>query len=96
MPTPKSPSLKNAPATPPEVLFADALEKLVGVAPDRVEFPGGKNRKTAVAVCGDEKWVISRRSSRERAGLEAGVLAELGRFDGPVPQLIAHEGTWII
>lgn len=76
--------------------FALACRKLLGFEPDRIEYPGGKSRKSAIAVRGDEKWVISRRGTAERAKLEAGVLTELAPYGAPVPRVIACRERWLV
>lgn len=76
--------------------FAVACGRLLGRTPDRISFPGGTNRKSAIARCDGEEYVMSRRGSAARADLEGGVLAELARFEAPTPRLIAREGRWLI
>ncbi|MFM2130294.1 MAG: hypothetical protein RL477_1840 [Pseudomonadota bacterium] len=77
-------------------LYADACERLFGRKAERIAFPGGSNRKSAVVTCGDDAWVFSRRASAARAELEAGVLGELHRLGAPVPAPVAQKDAWIV
>lgn len=85
----------NAPAERAPAIIAICRE-LLGEAPDRIDFPGGSNRKTAIAHFATAAYAVSRRRSAERAALEAGVLTQLFHLGAPVPRLVASKGPWTI
>ena len=79
-----------------EQAIANICRKLLGETPTRIEFPGGRSRKTAIVYCGDAIYAVSRRGSVQRAVLEAAVLKQLFELGVPVPRLIASEDHWTI
>ena len=79
-----------------EQAIANICRKLLGETQTRIEFPGGRSRKTAIVYCGDAIYAVSRRGSVQRAVLEAAVLKQLFELGVPVPRLIASEDHWTI
>lgn len=75
--------------------LGEVCQQVLGAEPDHIEFPGGRNRKSARIHLGDRALVVSRRRSAARAELEAGVLRELHEAGAPVPELIGHQGEWV-
>lgn len=69
--------------------------ELFGSAPDRIEWPGGRDRKAFVAVFGNRRLVFARRGGPGRAALEADILDRLGPA-GLAPALIKLHGNWVV
>lgn len=76
--------------------IAAICRELLGEVPDRIDFPGGSNRKTAIVHFASASYAVSRRRSSERAALEATVLTQLSHWGAPVPRLVASKGRWTI
>ncbi|WP_372885297.1 phosphotransferase family protein [Shimia sp.] len=77
----------------PEVVAL--CRKTWGRAPEAIDYPGGRDRKTLVVQVEGRKYVLSQRSSAARAGLEAEALRALAPA-GTVPGLVAQEGRLVI
>ena len=75
---------------------ASVCRRLLNIDPVRVEYPGGRSRRSVRAVIGDSTLIVTRRKHGERAALEAGVLRELRAAGAPVPQVLAFDGQWLI
>jgi len=71
------------------------VREVFGCAPDRIDWPGGRDRKAFVATLGAQRLVFSRRGGPERARLEADILDRLGPA-GLAPVLIKLHGAWVI
>lgn len=71
------------------------VQEVFGRAPDRIDWPGGRDRKTFVAVLGEQQVVFSRRNGPERARLEATILDRLGPA-GLSPALVKLHGEWVV
>lgn len=71
------------------------VQEVFGSAPERIEWPGGRDRKAFVATVGALRLVFSRRGGPERARLEADILDRLGPA-GLAPALIKLHGDWVI
>lgn len=84
-----------APRISPESA-ARACATLLGVAPVRIEYPGGASRCSVRALAGKSTYIVTRRKSAPRAALEAGVLRELRAAGAPVPAVLAFDGEWLI
>ena len=84
-----------APRIPPESAALACLN-LIGIEPDRIEYPGGKSRCSVRAVGAAKSFVVTRRKHAARAALEAGVLSELHAAGAPVPAVLAFDGEWLI
>ena len=70
------------------------LEHL-GASPDRILFPGGRDRKTIVVEAKGQSYALAKRSSIGRADLEARVL-KVGSKTALVPELIAQDGAFVL
>ena len=69
-----------APRIPPESAALACLN-LIGIEPDRIEYPGGKSRCSVRAVGAAKSFVVTRR--KHAAG-------------APVPAVLAFDGEWLI
>tara|TARA_R110000868_G_scaffold374055_1_gene638434 strand:+ start:19270 stop:20322 length:1053 start_codon:yes stop_codon:yes gene_type:complete len=79
--------------TPPEA--RQIVQQIFGAQPDRVEWPGGRSRKTFIVVYAGKKYVVSRRSGPGRARLEATALEALGQR-GLAPVLLHLHESWVV
>lgn len=70
-------------------------QRFMDAAPTAIEYPGGRGRRSAVAVIGDRRVVVSLRASVGRARLEASVLSRL-QDTGLVPHLIGRKDTLVV
>jgi hypothetical protein len=70
------------------------VSQFFGQVPDRVDWPGGRSRKTFVVTFDDKSYVVSKRNSEGRAKLEARILQQLG-LGGFTPVLLAQSGRWV-
>ena len=74
----------------------EACRRLLGDPVKRLEFPGGRSRKSARAILENRSVIVTRRRPGGRAYLEANVLGELSSRSNAVPRVLAFDGTWLI
>lgn len=72
-----------------------AVEGYFGRSPDKVDWPGGRSRRSFCVQYGQDRYVVSRRGGPGRAKLEATILGKLGGT-GLTPNLVACSEEWVI
>ncbi len=75
---------------------AEACQRLLAKPVTRIEFPGGRSRKSVRAHLANGSVIVTRRRSEGRAALEADALRQLGARSAAVPRLLAFDGIWLI
>ena len=76
--------------------IVDASRRLLGSIPEKVEFPGGRSRRSVRVCCEGKSYIFSLRRLAGKAEREVWALETLGRAGAPVPELVAFDGTWLV
>ena len=77
--------------------LVSACERLLSASVKKVEYPGGRSRESCRLVLSDGRTVIAtRRSTPQRADIEARILRALNKHRVPVPKLLDTDGHRII
>ena len=74
----------------------DVCEKLIGERPDNVTYPGGRSRESVRLHFGDQTRILTRRPDSDKARREARILRALHENGGPVPEIFAFDGLWMV
>jgi aminoglycoside phosphotransferase (APT) family kinase protein len=74
----------------------DVCEKLTGERPDDVTYPGGRSRESVRLHFGDRTRILTRRPDSDKARREARILRALHENGGPVPEIFAFDGLWMV
>ncbi|MBN4073916.1 phosphotransferase, partial [bacterium AH-315-E07] len=77
--------------------LVSACERILGARVAKFEYPGGRSRESWRVILDDGRALIAtRRSTPQRAAIEANILRALNKHGAPVPALLNTDGNRIL
>ncbi len=74
----------------------EVCEKLTGERPDEISYPGGRSRESVRLHFAEHTRILTRRPDSDKARREARILRALHENGGPVPEIYAFDGLWMV